>query len=108
MIANISSSLLQPGGFLMCNVTIGATAYYTNTKSNDSESTEYSLLPLTSCDVERAYSKAGVTVRECTVHTGANQSYSKPEICSGEGYAACIGVKRSQCYFWIAIFCYSL
>ena len=94
MIANISSSLIKPGGFLMCNVTIGATAYYTNTKSNDSESTEYSLLPLTSCDVERAYSKAGFAVRECTVHTGANQSYSKPELCSGQGYVACIGVKN--------------
>ena len=95
MIANVTSSLLKPGGFLMCNFTMGATAYYTQTKSNDSEATDYSVLTLTSCDVERAFSKAGLTVRECMTCTH-DQSYREVGVSNAQGYIVCVGVKSQS------------
>ena len=89
MIANISS-LIKPGGFLMCNFTMGATAYYTQAKSN--EATDYSLVTVTSCDVEKAYSRAGLTVRECMVQA-LDHSYREVGVSNAQGYIVCVGVK---------------
>lgn len=89
MIANISS-LIKPGGFLMCNFTMGATAYYTQAKSN--EATDYSVVTVTSCDVEKAYRKAGLTVRECMVQA-LDQSYREVGVSNAQGYIVCVGVK---------------
>jgi nicotinamide N-methyltransferase/methyltransferase len=89
MIANISS-LIKPGGFLMCNFTMGATAYYTQAKSN--EATDYSVVAVTSSDVEKAYSRAGLTVRECMVQA-LDQSYREVGVSNAQGYIVCVGVK---------------
>ena len=52
---------MQPGGFLIYTFTMGATAYYTQAKSD--QATEYSVLTIARCDVERAYSEAGQSLQ---------------------------------------------